>query len=343
MAIPYAAQAGQHEQVEWLGGGVMQILLAGEHTGGDLAMFRSFAPAGAASPAHVHSREDEIVVMLSGSAVFWVGEQRFEVGEGGVAFLPREVPHAYHITADAEMLALSTPCGMENFFRGAGHDLRTPKPEGWSITPASMGKAAAENGQTILGPPLGPDDVLDAGTGPLSAGAAYAAQADEHETLEWLGGGLMRVLLNGRHTDGKLSLFRSSAAVGSASPVYVHSEEDEIIVMLSGSGIYWVGEQRHELSAGGVVVVPRGVPMAHRITSEAETVAVTIPSGLEEFFRAVGRDVRQERPDGWEVSFDVMAQASEASGRTVLHPPLEADQMIPAEMLGVPAQDLPNR
>jgi quercetin dioxygenase-like cupin family protein len=125
----------------------------------------------------------------------------------------------------------------------------------------------------------------------------------------------MRILLNEQHTDGQLSLFRSSAPEGSASPVYVHSKEDETIVMLSGSGIYRVGEHRYELSAGGVVVVPRGVPMAHRITSDAETLAITTPGGLESFFRMAGRDASQPRPDGWQISYEVMGQASDATGQ----------------------------
>ncbi|MBB5917630.1 quercetin dioxygenase-like cupin family protein [Nocardia transvalensis] len=335
MAISYAAEAADHQQLEWLGGGVMHVLLDGEHTGGQFAMFRSSAPTGAASPAHVHTREDEIVVMLSGSAVFWVGEQRFEVGEGGVAFLPRGVRHAYRITSDADMLVLSTPSGLEDFFRGAGHDLKTPKPEGWQITPETMGKAAAANGQIILGPPLALDGVLPANADVDSDGVPYVAQASEHETLAWLGGGMMRILLDKDHTGGRLSLFRSSASAGSASPVYVHSMEDEIIVMLSGSGIYWVGEHRYELSAGGVVVAPRGVPMAYRITSDAETLAVATPGGLETFVRTAGRDVRQPRPDSREVSHTVLAEASEKTGQTVLGAPLEADDMIPGALLGL--------
>jgi quercetin dioxygenase-like cupin family protein len=310
-----------------------QVLLDSERTGGQLAMFRSSAPAGAASPAHLHIREDEIVVLLRGSGIFWVGDRRYELGEGGVAFLPRGVPHAYRITADADLLALSTPSGLENFFRGAGHDLSTPKPQGWKVTPETMGKAAAENGQVILGPPLGPDDML-----PVQADAqpgVYVAQADEHETLEWLGGSKMQILLDERHTGGQLSMFRSSdAPAGSASPVYMHDTEDEIVVMLSGTGIYWVGEHRHELSAGGVVLVPRGVPMAHRITADAETLNISTPGGLETFFRTAGRDVREPRPDGWQVSFDVLAQASEAAGQTILAAPLEADEMIPEAVLG---------
>ena len=334
MTFPYAAKASDHQRLEWIGGGVMQVLLAGEHTGGQLAMFRSSAPAGAASPAHVHSREDEIVLMLGGSATFWSGERRFEVEEGGVAFLPREVPHAYRITSDAEMLALSTPSGLEGFFRGAGHDLRTPKLEGWSITPETMGKAAAANGQTILGPPLGPDGTLPIGAATSPTGATpYAAQAAEHETLEWIGGGLMRIPLSTQHTDGRLTLFRSSATAGAASPVYVHSREDEIMLLLSGSGIFWIGEHRHELSAGGLIAVPRGVPMAYRLTSDAEIVAVTTPAGLESFFRMAGRDVRRPRPDGWELSLDAIAEASEATGQTILGPPLGADQVIPDALL----------
>ena len=105
-------------------------------------------------------------------------------------------------------------------------------------------------------------------------------------------------------------------------------------IALSGSGIYWVGEHRYELSAGGVVVVPRGVPMAHRITSDAETLAITTPGGLETFFRLVGRDVSQPRPDGWQFSYELMGQAADATGQTVLAAPLEADEMIPEPVLG---------
>lgn len=335
MTFPYAAQDSEHQQLEWLNGGTMQVLLAGEHTRGQLAMFRSFAPAGAASPAHVHSREDEIVMMLSGSATFWSGTHRFEVEEGGVAFLPREVPHAYRITSDAEMLALSTPSGLEGFFRGAGHDRSEPKPEGWAITPETMGKAAAANGQTILGPPLGPGGTLPViSTATQAVGTPYAAQPDEQEAVEWIGGRLMRIPLSGEHTGGRLTLFRSSAKAGSASPVYVHSREDEIMLLLSGSGVFWAGEHRYELSAGGLSVVPRGVPMAYRLTSDAEIVAVTTPAGLESFFRRAGRDVRQPRPDGWQLTSEAIAAASEATGQTILGPPLELEaQTIPAELL----------
>jgi quercetin dioxygenase-like cupin family protein len=106
MSIPYLAQAADHEQLEWLGGGVMRILLDGKKTGGQLTMLRSAAAGGSASPVHVHAGEDEIVVLLQGSGIFWAGEHRSELSEGGVAFLPRNIPHAYRFTSQAvDMLA----------------------------------------------------------------------------------------------------------------------------------------------------------------------------------------------------------------------------------------------
>ena len=161
MSIPYLAGAGEHEQLEWLGGGVMRILLDGEKTDGQLTVLRSAAASGSASPVHVHAREDEIIVLLRGSGIFWAGDRRYELSEGGVAFLPRNVPHAYRFTSETvDMLAVCTPAGAEEFFRTAGWDLSRPKPDGWEITPASMGAAADATGQTILGPPLAADDVI---------------------------------------------------------------------------------------------------------------------------------------------------------------------------------------
>jgi quercetin dioxygenase-like cupin family protein len=162
MSVPYLAQAADHEQLQWLGGGIVRILLDSKKTGGQLTLMRSDAQGGAAAPVHVHDVEDEIVVLLQGSGIFWVGDQRWELSEGGVAFLPRKVPHAYLFTSPAvDMLAVITPPGtQEDFMRAAGWDLSRPKPDGWEITPATLAAAAAATGQTILGPPLAADQMI---------------------------------------------------------------------------------------------------------------------------------------------------------------------------------------
>jgi quercetin dioxygenase-like cupin family protein len=161
MSVPYLAQAAEHQQLQWLDGGVVRIMLDGAKTDGQLMIHRQATRGESASPVQVHDREDETIVLLQGSGIWWVGDQRWELCEGGVAFLPRNVPHAYRLTSPAvDMLVVCTPSGMEDFFRAAGWDLSRPRPDGWRITPASMIAAGAATGQTILGPPLAADQMI---------------------------------------------------------------------------------------------------------------------------------------------------------------------------------------
>ncbi|MEO5852488.1 MAG: cupin domain-containing protein [Nocardioides sp.] len=162
MTLAYVANAADHQQIEWIGGGTVSVLLDTAATAGQLTMVRSRLPKGAAAPVHQHSREDEMFVLLRGSGIFWSGDQRHEVGEGGVVFLPRDVPHAYRMTEDVDMLTLCVPSGMEEFFRGAGHDLATPRPDGWELTHAALAAAAERVGQHLLGPPLDADASMPA-------------------------------------------------------------------------------------------------------------------------------------------------------------------------------------
>lgn len=154
MKMSYFAQAEDHQQLEWLGGSTMTLLLDSAATDGQLMMTSTSMADGDAAPLHVHAREDEVFVVLTGSVVIWCGEERQEVGPGGVAFLPRDAPHAYRATSgDTRVVTLTTPGGLEGFFRGAGHDVTQPKPDGWVISPATMGPVATAHGVTLLGPP----------------------------------------------------------------------------------------------------------------------------------------------------------------------------------------------
>lgn len=152
--MSYFAAAEDHQRLEWLGGSTMTVLLDSAATDGQLMVTSTSLADGDAAPLHVHAREDEVFVVLTGSVVIWCGEDRREVGPGGVAFLPRDVPHAYRATSkDTRVMTLTTPGGLEGFFRGAGHDVSQPRPDGWTISPATMAPVAAAHGVTLLGPP----------------------------------------------------------------------------------------------------------------------------------------------------------------------------------------------
>ena len=154
MAQPYVAQDADHQVIEWIGGSQMRVLLDSARSAGQLMAMRTTLHRGDASPVHVHSREDEVFILVMGTGLVWIGDDRYDVAEGGVVFMPREVPHSYLITSShADMLTLATPAGLEGFFRAAGHDLATPRPEGFAVTPATMAPAFAAHGGRIVGPP----------------------------------------------------------------------------------------------------------------------------------------------------------------------------------------------
>lgn len=155
----YVAQAHEHQLLQWLGHSTVKVLLDASKSGGELSVLRTQQFAGDAAPWHLHGREDETMVLLDGAAIVWIGEDRHQLGPGGVAFMPRDVPHAYVIQSEtADAMFLITPPGLEEFFRQAGHDLATPLPDGWSLTPDVLSAAFAEHGGTILGPPPQADE-----------------------------------------------------------------------------------------------------------------------------------------------------------------------------------------
>ncbi|ONI80431.1 cupin [Saccharothrix sp. ALI-22-I] len=154
MTIPYLAQREDQQQLEWIGGSVFSVLLDAEATGGQLTVGRFDVSLGEAPPFHVHNKEDEVFLLLSGSALVWVGDEQHELQEGGIVFLPRRIPHGYRITSEkADLLLIATPGGLEKMFRHAGRDLREPRPEGFEITRQLLAEAAELTGNVVLGPP----------------------------------------------------------------------------------------------------------------------------------------------------------------------------------------------
>jgi hypothetical protein len=116
---------------------------------------------GAASPVHVHSRDDETILLNDGTGLFWAGDKRWEAGPGDTVFLPRDVPHTYLFTSDTvDMVTVCTPGGMEDFFRAAGWDLARPLPPDWAVDMAELKAAGEATGQRVLGPPLGRGDLM---------------------------------------------------------------------------------------------------------------------------------------------------------------------------------------
>ena len=152
MSMAYLAQPEQQQKLEWLDGGTLAMLLDAQATDGQLMMGRFDVAKGEAPPYHKHTREDEVFLLIKGTALVWCDDQEYELAEGGVVFLPKGIPHAYRITSDkADLLMINTPAGIEGMFRAAGRDMSTPRPPDFQLTPDP--ELAAKYGNVIVGPP----------------------------------------------------------------------------------------------------------------------------------------------------------------------------------------------
>lgn len=152
MSMLYLAQPDQHQQLDWLDGGTLSLLLDGAATDGQLMMGRFDVRQGEAPPYHKHLHEDEVFMLIAGTALVWYDDQEYELAEGGVVFLPKGVPHGYRITSTtADLLMVNTPAGIEGMFRATGRDRSTPRPPDFEVTPDP--EVAERYGNIVLGPP----------------------------------------------------------------------------------------------------------------------------------------------------------------------------------------------
>lgn len=136
----------------WLGVHYKTIL-GPEATGGTLSIVDSESPEGSGPPRHVHDREDETFVVLTGEIEWWMAGERGLAGPGETVFIPRGTEHTFRVTkGPSRHLVILTPGGFEGFFADMC--------EGQFAIPDDMGpieESAARHGLRFTGPPLEAD------------------------------------------------------------------------------------------------------------------------------------------------------------------------------------------
>ncbi|MEV4347672.1 cupin domain-containing protein [Actinoplanes sp. NPDC049596] len=144
----------------------------------------------------------------------------------------------------------------------------------------------------------------------------------------WFLGGKARILIPGSATQGTLTVMQFDDTVGHAPPLHVHGGEDEVWVLLDGEVSFFVGDQRHDLTAGQVALGPRGVPHSYLVRSPGSKLAVMFaPAGIENFFTKAGTAVlnADEAPAPFDLG-TVLAAAA-AVDLTVAGPPPTLDAL----------------
>lgn len=90
-------------------------------------------------------------------------------------------------------------------------------------------------------------------------------------------------------TGGRFGLLETDIPAGEGPPLHVHAHEEEFFRVLSGRFLFVCGDTATEVSEGGCVLLPRGIP--HRFQNVGDKVGrlmvIVTPGGFEGYFGAV--------------------------------------------------------
>ena len=128
--------------------------VTGEDTGGAFDYFIvEVAPHGG-PPLHVHHKQEETIQVMKGRYKIRIGDDIFRCEEGGFAYLPSRVPHAFLNLTDepGEIVVVYTPGGGHKFYEELG-----PISRGASADRQVIAALFEKYDMTLLGPPLSPD------------------------------------------------------------------------------------------------------------------------------------------------------------------------------------------
>jgi quercetin dioxygenase-like cupin family protein len=92
--------------------------LTGEQAGGSCYLFESTFEPGVGNRLHVHRDEDEIGYVLEGALEVRVEGEAKVLEAGGLARLPKGIPHAIRnpLTTSSRYLFIAVPAGLDRWF-----------------------------------------------------------------------------------------------------------------------------------------------------------------------------------------------------------------------------------
>jgi mannose-6-phosphate isomerase-like protein (cupin superfamily) len=153
VSIDRAASSGIVSRTSW--GEESHVRVGPADSEGQLTILDYRAPAGFGPPRHLHHREDEVLELIEGQAVFWTPSLSFVLAPGDSVLLPKLGPHTWRAYGPEgiRFTATFTPSGFECFFQNIErrHLL--------AADVAELRAVAADVGMDILGPPLSEEEV----------------------------------------------------------------------------------------------------------------------------------------------------------------------------------------
>jgi quercetin dioxygenase-like cupin family protein len=111
-------------------GNEIRFQLTSEQNGGALTVGMATVPPGTRVPPHVQSREEELFLIVEGEYRFWIDGELKDVSAGGLAYMPRGVPHTFEVVGErpGRHWVLSMPGGFDRFFARCAEVFAVPGP-----------------------------------------------------------------------------------------------------------------------------------------------------------------------------------------------------------------------
>jgi len=112
---PVIMPSGSGQELAFIG---VTHRLTGQQNGGGYYLFEFTFDPESGNRLHVHAHEDEVVYVIEGAIEIRLGDQTLIAEAGGVAHLPKQIPHALRnpLKSPAKYLGIAIPGGMEKFF-----------------------------------------------------------------------------------------------------------------------------------------------------------------------------------------------------------------------------------
>jgi quercetin dioxygenase-like cupin family protein len=116
-----AAEASSSPDDQWVYafGLKLKVEITTASTGGVMSSTRVVSPPGGGPPAHIHTREDELFIILRGHYRFWQKDMpTIEAPAGSFVYLHKGMIHQYRNVSDneGEHVLICLPGGLEELF-----------------------------------------------------------------------------------------------------------------------------------------------------------------------------------------------------------------------------------
>jgi quercetin dioxygenase-like cupin family protein len=172
---------------------------------------------------------------------------------------------------------------------------------------------------------------MDATDDAATTATAPHVAAPGGDRSAWYSGWLLTFLATGAETGGRYSLTEVVGRRGhsAAPPPHVHSREEECFYVVEGAIDCHVDGRVIRVSAGGYVVLPRGVPHRYELASpEARLLNLCVPAGFEGFYRVLSEPAAElalpPAPEGPPDVPRLLAVAADHGVEILGPPPAEA-------------------